>query len=153
MWWIDRLSELHIQNFHVIKDLKRIEKKKIVPLAKEEPFCQKKRLKTVPHWSWNSTSLTQWYRFHETVPARSQNSSISEKKGPFSKRLHFWYGGTIFLPFLGGETAPQRSQDSSTFGKVEPFSTFFWKTAPLWSLFGKWYHFGQRHLFFTQTGL
>ncbi len=23
MWWVDRLSELHIQNFHVIKDLKR----------------------------------------------------------------------------------------------------------------------------------
>ncbi len=28
MWWIDRLSELHIQNFHVIKDLKRWANKK-----------------------------------------------------------------------------------------------------------------------------
>ena len=24
MWWVDRLTELHIQNFHVIKDLKRM---------------------------------------------------------------------------------------------------------------------------------
>ncbi len=29
MWWVDRLSELHIQNFHVIKDLKRSTKWKI----------------------------------------------------------------------------------------------------------------------------
>ncbi len=39
MWWIDRLSELHIQNFRVIKDLKRVKIQTMLTGASHRTFA------------------------------------------------------------------------------------------------------------------
>ncbi len=73
---------------------------------------------------------------------------VGEKEGPFSKWLHFWYGGTIFYLLGGRDTAPQWSHELHFWKDGTIFNPFFFaKTAPLWSRFDKWYHFGQRYLF------
>ena len=79
---------------------------------------------------------------------RFQNGSTFDKVVPF---FTFFFGknGSTVEPkrfHSGAKTAPL----SEKWYRFQPFFGKLWKTAPLWSRFGKRYHFGQRYRFFLK---